>query len=89
MAHNNWTSYLDGARWKIIFDITPQRGYRMLMDGFPGVIVSDDDFGVNSAGLMITETTITRFPRLGSRMANPNSFAPAKPCNTPAPSTNT
>ena len=61
MAHNNWTSYLYGARWKIIFDITPQRGYRMLMDGFPGVIVSDDDFGVNSAGLMITETTISDF----------------------------
>jgi hypothetical protein len=31
------------------------------MDGFPGVIVSDDDFGVNSAGIMITETTITQF----------------------------
>src|SRR5271156_2099442 len=61
MAHNNWTSYLEGARWKIIFDITPQQGYSMLMDGFPGVIVSDDDFGVNSNGLMVTETTITDF----------------------------
>jgi|HubBroStandDraft_6_1064221.scaffolds.fasta_scaffold20319_4 hypothetical protein len=61
MAHNNWTSYNYGARWKIIFDITPQQGYSMLMDGFPGVIVSDDDFGVNSDGLMFTETTITDF----------------------------
>ena len=61
MAHNNWTSYLEGARWKIIFDIVPQTGNRMLMDGYPGVIVSDDDFGVNSAGLMVTETTITDF----------------------------
>jgi hypothetical protein len=61
MAHNNWTSYLEGARWKIIFDIAPQTGNRMLMDGYPGVIVSDDDFGVNSAGLMVTETTITDF----------------------------
>ena len=33
----------------------------MLMDGLPGVIVSDDDFGVNSAGIMVTETTITQF----------------------------
>ena len=33
----------------------------MLMDGYPGVIVSDDDFGVNSGGLMVTETTITDF----------------------------
>jgi len=61
IAHNNWTSYMEGARWKIIFDIVPQTGYAMLMDGYPGVIVSDDDFGVNSDGLMVTETTITDF----------------------------
>jgi hypothetical protein len=61
MAHNNWTSYLQGARWKIIFDVVPQSGYSFLMDGFPGVIASDDDFGVNSDGMMITETTITDF----------------------------
>jgi hypothetical protein len=45
----------------VIFDIAPQNGNRILMDGFPGVITSDDDFGVNSAGIMITETTITQF----------------------------
>ena len=60
MAHNAWTSYLEGERWVIVFDIVPEHGNRMLMDGFPGVITSDDDFGVNSAGLMITETTITQ-----------------------------
>ena len=61
MAHNNWTNYANGERWRIIFDIVPDKGYRMLMDGFPGVIASDDDFGVNSNGLMITETTIASF----------------------------
>jgi Phospholipase B len=61
MAHNAWTSYLEGERWRIIFDIAPTHGDRMFMDGFPGVITSDDDFGVNSAGLMVTETTITQF----------------------------
>jgi hypothetical protein len=61
IAHNNWSGYLDGERWRIIFDIAPQHGYRILMDGFPGVIISDDDFGVNSSGLMVTETTITQF----------------------------
>lgn len=61
IAHNNWTSYLAGARWVVIFDIVPQHGQRILMDGFPGVITSDDDFGINSAGIMITETTITQF----------------------------
>jgi hypothetical protein len=61
IAHNNWTSYLAGERWVVILDILPQHGQRILMDGFPGVITSDDDFGLNSAGIMITETTITQF----------------------------
>jgi len=61
MAHSNWTTYAEGVRWRIIFDIVPRTGYRILMDGFPGAIASDDDFGVNSSGLMITETTIANF----------------------------
>jgi Phospholipase B len=61
IAHNNWSSYLDGQRWNIIFDIVPEKGYRILMDGFPGLIHSADDFGMNSAGILITETTITGF----------------------------
>jgi len=61
MGHNNWTDYVTGARWNIIFDLKPQRGFRIIMDGLPGVIVSDDDFGINSNGLMVTETTIEDF----------------------------
>ena len=61
MAHNAWTNYLEGAHWRVIFDLVPQRGHCILMDGYPGVIISDDDFGVNSAGLMVTETTISQF----------------------------
>jgi len=61
IAHNNWTSYAEGERWTIIFDIVPARGHRMLMDGEPGVITSQDDFGVTDAGLLISETTITQF----------------------------
>jgi Phospholipase B len=61
IAHNNWTNYVNGERWRIIFDIQPTHGFRVLMDGFPGVIASDDDFGINSDGLMVTETTITQF----------------------------
>src|SRR5262249_55951950 len=33
----------------------------MWRDGFHGLIHSADDFGVNSAGIMITETTISQF----------------------------
>ncbi len=61
IAHNNWSLYLDGARWTMIFDIVPARGHRIIMDGLPGLIHSADDFGINSAGIMITETTITGF----------------------------
>jgi hypothetical protein len=61
IAHNNWTGVYQGARWNIIFDIIPQKGYRILMDGYPGVITSNDDFGVNASGIAITETTITQF----------------------------
>jgi hypothetical protein len=61
MAHNAWTNILEGERWRIIFEIVPERGYRIFMDGFPGVITSDDDFGVNAAGIMVSETTITQF----------------------------
>jgi hypothetical protein len=61
IAHNNWTGYLDGERWTIIYDIVPAKGKRMLMDGLPGVIHSADDFVTNSAGITITETTIGQF----------------------------
>ena len=61
IAHNNWSTYLEGERWTIIFDIVPVKGYRMLMDGLPGVIHSGDDFVVNAAGIAITETTISHF----------------------------
>ena len=61
MGHNTWTSYMSGQRWNAIFDIVPQSGHHIIMDGMPGLIHSGDDFGINSAGIMITETTISRF----------------------------
>ena len=61
IGHNNWTSYSSGERWNIVFDIVPQRGNHILMDGMAGLIQSGDDFGVNSAGIVVTETTIAGF----------------------------
>jgi len=58
IAHSNWSSYAEGERWNYIFDIVPAKGYRFLMDGSAGMITSQDDFGVNAAGIMITETTL-------------------------------
>jgi hypothetical protein len=61
IAHNNWSSYMSGERWLVVFDIVPANGHRILMDGLPGLISSDDDFGLNDGGIMITETTIGGF----------------------------
>jgi hypothetical protein len=61
IGHNIWTYYLDGRHWNIIFDIVPEKGYRILMDGLSGLIHSGDDFGMNSAGILITETSITGY----------------------------
>jgi hypothetical protein len=61
VAHNNWTNYAVGSRWNVIYDLVPASGHRILMDGLPGVIASDDDFGMNANGIVITETTITGF----------------------------
>jgi hypothetical protein len=61
IGHNNWTDYLTGSRWNIIFDIVPTSGHHLIMDGMPGLIHSGDDFGINDSGIMITETTIGNF----------------------------
>ena len=61
VGHNNWSDYVVGQNWNIIFDVVPASGRHIFMDGIPGIIASDDDFGINSAGLIITETTISRF----------------------------
>ena len=61
IAHSMWTSFAKGERWRILFDIVPQHGYEILMDGLPGKLDSGDDFGMNAAGIEITETTITGF----------------------------
>ncbi len=58
IAHSNWSSYAEGERWTVVFDVYPRQGHHFMMDGTPGVITSQDDFGVNDAGLMITETTL-------------------------------
>ena len=61
MAHNNWSEYILGERWNVVLDIVPARGHRILMDAMPGLIHSGDDFVLNGAGLVYTETTISQF----------------------------
>jgi len=61
IGHNNWSDYLSGTRWDVIFDIMPTAGHHLIMDGVPGLIHSGDDFGMNDSGILITETTISNF----------------------------
>jgi hypothetical protein len=61
IGHNAWVDYIVGERWDIIADIVPEKGFRIFMDSFPGYIHSGDDFVLNSAGILYTETTISQF----------------------------
>jgi hypothetical protein len=61
MAHNSWDDYIMGQRWNVILDVAPTTGHRVLMQTAPGFIHSGTDFNVNSAGIVITETTIGNF----------------------------
>jgi hypothetical protein len=61
MAHNLWWGYLIGQRFRVLLDIHPHRGRRVMMDALPGFIHSGSDFAINSAGMMLTETTIGGF----------------------------
>jgi hypothetical protein len=61
VGHNNWVDYIIGSRWNVVADIVPAAGQRILMDCLPGAIHSGDDFVMNGAGLVYTETTMGTF----------------------------
>ena len=61
MGHNLWWDYLMGQRCNVILDITPEKGNRVMMDAFCGFIHSGSDFAMNSAGLVLCETTIAGY----------------------------
>ena len=58
MAHNTWDAFLQAQHFNVVIDISPSSGQRMVMQTAPGWIASMMDFTINSAGLMVTETTI-------------------------------
>jgi hypothetical protein len=59
MAHNSWWVYLIGAAWNTISHIAPEKGNEILMQTMPGFLTSQTDWYINSAGLIVSETTIT------------------------------
>jgi hypothetical protein len=52
-------------------DVKPSKGYRVVMQSFPGGIWSGQDYYLNSAGIVLTETTIrqTQFNPDGTPVA--------------------
>ena len=52
-------------------DVKPAKGHRVVMQGFPGAIWSAQDYYLNSAGIVLTETTIgqTRYDGDGLPLA--------------------
>ena len=61
VAHNNFSNFVDGQYARIVLDLKPTKGSRMLIQGFPGWIWSGTDFFVTSKGIIGTETTIGGF----------------------------
>ena len=61
VAHNNFSDFIDGQYARVVLDIAPSHGNRMLIQGFIGMIWSGTDFFVTSKGIIGTETTIGGF----------------------------
>ena len=56
-----WNGYM-GPEWNVIVDLLPEKGNRLVYETFPGGIHSGADFYLNSAGIMIGETTVSQTP---------------------------
>jgi len=61
MAHNSFDNFEEGQFFRVIIDIEPSEGNRILMQSMPGYIHSGTDFFVTSAQIMGTETTLGGF----------------------------
>ena len=51
-----------GMHFNVIADVVPARGRRLVYQTFPGGIHSGTDFYVNSAGIVLGETTVAQTP---------------------------
>jgi hypothetical protein len=58
MGHDTWSSYDQNFMYNVIFHVEPTRGYAFTYQSAGGQIWSGQDFYENSAGLMLTETSL-------------------------------
>lgn len=60
LGHNTMLPYVD-ASTRVVLDLVPAKGHRILMQTAPGWIHSGTDFFITGAGLVGSETTIGGF----------------------------
>jgi len=56
-----WSGYT-GVHFNVLCDVQPSDGHRLVYQTFPGGIHSGTDFYMNSAGIIIGETTVAQTP---------------------------
>jgi len=61
LAHNLWYEYMFCVKWNVILDLQPAEGNRLITQSFPGWIFGGTDFWINSAGMVVAETTMSSF----------------------------
>ncbi len=60
-GHNTWSLMSLPNHCNVILLVVPEKGNAFVMQTFPGGVHSNTDFYINSAGLIVTETTISGF----------------------------
>jgi hypothetical protein len=56
-----WNGYT-GTEWNVMLDVAPEKGHRFVMQTFAGGIHSGTDWYLNTAGLVMGETTVGQTP---------------------------
>lgn len=56
-----WAGYT-GVHFNVVADVVPSKGHRLVYQTFPGGIHSGTDYYMNSAGILIGETTVAQTP---------------------------
>ena len=56
-----WAGYT-GVHFNVVADVVPSKGNRLVYQTYPGGIHSGTDFYMNSAGILIGETTVAQTP---------------------------
>ena len=61
LAHNTWFGYTTAPFCRIMLEVVPQKGHKILMQNQVGMLFSATDFFITDVGLVGSETTISKF----------------------------